>query len=249
MPGELIRNVAANLSRPSKRKMERPSDMHLISDQDVAYEQDIQRNPGSVKPWLDYVAFKKSRGSLLEQTFVLERAVTVLPRSYKLWKLYLELRTKHMLKKNPARFASQYAKVNALFERALVLLNKMPRIWEMYLAFLMQQPLVTTTRRTFDRALRALPLTQHNRIWTLYRPFATSASGETAVKIWRRYMQIHPEEAEDFIDLLKDMRKYTEAVKQYMKILDDPRFKSKEAKGPFQFWTEMIDPDRPCQGN
>ncbi|KAJ8105184.1 hypothetical protein OPT61_g10333 [Boeremia exigua] len=52
---------------------------------------------------------------------------------------------------------------------------------------------------------------------------------------------IHPEDAEDFIELLKDMRKYTEAVAKYMEILDNPRFKSKEAKGPFQFWTEMID--------
>ncbi|CAN9309237.1 unnamed protein product [Alternaria alternata] len=241
MPGELLRTVTASLSRPTKRKMEPSSDLFLITDQDVAYEQDIQRNAGSVKPWLDYYSFKKSRGSILEQAFVLERAVTTLPRSYKLWKLYLELRTKHLSKKNPAKFAAHYVKVNALFERALVLLNKMPRIWEMYLNFLMQQPLVTTTRRTFDRALRALPLTQHNRIWALYRPFATSASGETAVKIWRRYMQIHPEDAEDFIELLKDMRKYTEAVKQYMEILNNPRFKSKEAKGPFQFWTEMID--------
>jgi len=54
-------------------------------------------------------------------------------------------------------------------------------------------------------------------------------------------MQIHPENAEDFIELLKDMRKYTEAVKKYMEILNNPRFKSKEAKGPFQFWTEMLE--------
>lgn len=217
------------------------TDLYLITDNDVVYEKDIIANPGSIKPWLDYANYKKQHGSLLEHAFVLERACTTLPRSYKLWKLYLELRTKHLDNKNPAKYAPHYVKVNALFERALVLLNKMPRIWEMYLTFLMQQPLVTTTRRTFDRALRALPLTQHNRIWALYRPFALSASGETAVKIWRRYMQIHPENAEDFIELLKDMRKYTEAVKQYMEILNNPRFKSKEAKGPFEFWTEMLE--------
>jgi pre-mRNA-splicing factor SYF1 len=172
---------------------------------------------------------------------VLERACSMLPRSYKLWKMYLELRTEHLKNKNPAKYAAHFVKVNALFERALVLLNKMPRIWEMYLTFLMQQPLVTTTRRSFDRALRALPITQHNRIWALYRPFANTASGETAVRIWRRYMQIHPEHAEDFIELLVDMRQYTEAVKQYMNILNNPKFKSKEAKGPFEFWTEMLE--------
>lgn len=142
---------------------------------------------------------------------------------------------------NPAIFASEYAKVNSLFERALILLNKMPRIWEMYLSFLLLQPIVTLTRRTFDRALRALPITQHNRIWALYRPFANSASGQTAVKIWRRYMQIHPEDVEDFIELSVEMGHYTEAVKKYMDILNNPRFHSKHGKGHYQLWSEMVD--------
>ena len=217
------------------------SDLYLISENDVIYENDILRTPGSIKPWLDYANFKRQYGSLLEQSFVLERACNALPRSYKLWKLYLELRIKHLRGRNPAKHQAEYTKVNALFERALVLLNKMPRIWEMYLSFLCQQPLVTLTRRTFDRALRALPITQHNRIWALYRPFANSASGDTAVKIWRRYLQIHPEHAEEFIGILVEQHQYTEAVKKYMEILNNPRFKSREAKGPFQFWTEMLE--------
>lgn len=117
----------------------------------------------------------------------------------------------------------------------------MPRVWEMYLEFLKLQPHVTLTRRTFDRALRALPITQHNRIWALYRPFANAAGGQTAVKIWRRYMQIHPEDAEDFIELLVQERLYTEAVKKYMDILNDPKFRSKHVKGNYQIWSEMVD--------
>ena len=142
---------------------------------------------------------------------------------------------------NPAIHSSEYAKVNALFERALVLLNKMPRIWEMYLEFLMQQPLVTYTRRTFDRALRALPITQHNRIWARFRPFANSASGETGIKIWTRYMQIHPEDMEDYISMLVEMDQHTEAVKKYMEILNNPKFRSKQGKSNFQLWSEMVD--------
>lgn len=117
----------------------------------------------------------------------------------------------------------------------------MPRIWEMYLSFLLRQPLVTQTRRTFDRALRALPVTQHNRIWKLYKGFARSASGQTAVKIWARYMQIHPENAEEYIELLVGLGQYTEAVKVYMNILDNQRFQSKHGKSNFQLWTEMVD--------
>lgn len=229
----------------------------LQSEEDTIYEQDILREPGSTKPWLAYIEFKFQHGSSQEQAFVLERACRQLPRSYKLWKMvhipgrvftqyadtlqYLDFRMKHLGKLNPAIFASEYSKVNALFERALILLNKMPRIWEMYLSFLLLQPIVTLTRHTFDRALRALPITQHNRIWALYRPFANSASGQTAVKIWRRYMQIHPEDAEDFIELLIEMQHYTEAVKEYMKILNNQKYRSKNGKGHYQIWSEMVD--------
>lgn len=111
----------------------------------------------------------------------------------------------------------------------------------MYLSFLLLQPLVTITRRTFDRALRALPVTQHNRIWRLYKGFARSASGKTAVKIWARYMQIHPENAEEYIELLIEMKEYTEAVKVFLQTLDNPRFQSKNGKSSFQLWTEMVD--------
>ena len=155
--------------------------------------------------------------------------------------MYLELRVKHLRNKNPAIYLAEYAKVNSLFERALILLNKMPKIWEMYLSFLMQQPLVTKTRQTFDQALRALPITQHNRIWAKYRPFANSASGETAIRIWRRYMQIHPEHAEDFIELLVEQGRHTEAVKKYIDILNNPKFRSKNGKSNFQLWSEMVD--------
>ncbi|KAI2619229.1 TPR-like protein [Hypoxylon sp. NC1633] len=219
----------------------RQPDLHLVTDEDAVYEQDILRDLGSTKPWIAYIQFKAQHGTIQEQAFVLERACQQLPRSYKLWKMCLQFRAKHVSKLNAAVFASEYKKVNALFERALVLLNKMPRIWEMYLKFLLKQPLVTLTRRTFDRSLRALPITQHNRIWSLYRPFANSASGDTAVKIWRRYMQVHPEDAEDFIELLTQVGLYTEAVKKYIDILNNPRFSSKLSKGHYELWSEMVD--------
>lgn len=54
-------------------------------------------------------------------------------------------------------------------------------------------------------------------------------------------MQIHPEDSEDFIELLLEMRKYTEAVQKYMDILNNPRFRSKEGKSSFQLWSEMVE--------
>ncbi|OJJ68172.1 hypothetical protein ASPBRDRAFT_199311 [Aspergillus brasiliensis CBS 101740] len=241
MPGTILPPRSHRQHAQMDRTSASGPDLYLIADQDTVYEQDLLRSPGNIKPWLAYIEYKQQHGTLYEQAFVMERACRELPRSYKLWKMYLEFRTHHLKGRNATVYRAEYQKVNALFERALILLNKMPRIWEMYLSFLLQQPLVTQTRRTFDRALRALPITQHNRIWRLYKTFARSASGQTAVKIWARYMQIHPENAEEYIQLLVDMGQYTEAVKRYMEILDNPRFQSKEAKSNFQLWTEMVD--------
>lgn len=42
----------------------------MKSSDDLIYEQDILRDPTSVKPWLGYIDFKHQHGSLLEQTFV-----------------------------------------------------------------------------------------------------------------------------------------------------------------------------------
>ena len=58
--------------------------------------------------------------------------------------------------------------LNNTYERALVSMHKMPRVWEEYLELLMSQHKLTFTRRTFDRALAALPITQHDRVWLLY---------------------------------------------------------------------------------
>lgn len=111
----------------------------------------------------------------------------------------------------------------------------------MYLQFLIKQPAITLVRRSFDRALRALPITQHNRIWTLYIPFANAASGDTALKIWRRYIQAHPEEAENFIELLIESGAYTEAAVSYINLLNNVRFASKNGKGHYELWTELVD--------
>ncbi|KAL2800398.1 hypothetical protein BJX66DRAFT_147836 [Aspergillus keveii] len=241
MPGTLLPPRSHRQHAQMDRSSTSRPDLYLIADQDTVYEQDLLRNSGSIKPWLAYIEYKQQNGTLYEQAFVMERACKQLPRSYKLWKMYLDFRTTHLRNRNATKYRAEFQKVNALFERALILLNKMPRIWELYLSFMLQQPLVTQTRRTFDRALRALPVTQHNRIWKLYKNFARSASGQTAVKIWARYMQIHPENAEDYVNLLVEMGQYTEAVKRYMEILDNPRFQSKEGKSNFQLWTEMVD--------
>jgi len=101
------------------------------------------------------------------RTMVGERALSLLPGSYKLWKFHLEFLVQH----------SSYTKSISGYERSLVRMNKMPRIWIMYLKYVRENDPkkdVTFLRRLNDRALLALPVTQHSYIWTLYKDWITS---------------------------------------------------------------------------
>ena len=55
---------------------------------------------------------------------------------------------------------------------------QMPRIWVEFCSLLVDQRFVTRARRAFDRAICALPITQHDRIWQLYlvRCLSTAAA-------------------------------------------------------------------------
>ena len=81
--------------------------------------------------------------------------------------------------------------LNNCYERALVTMHKMPRIWVEYIESLISQGFVTRTRRTLDRALAALPVTQHDRIWVLYLRFITQPGMpmDTAFRVYRRYLK------------------------------------------------------------
>ncbi|KAK9385975.1 hypothetical protein V1515DRAFT_606473 [Lipomyces mesembrius] len=215
-------------------------DLYLISEADIPYEQDVLRHPYTLAPWVRYIEHKL-KSPVHERVFVLERACRDLGRSYKLWKMYLDLRVKYLDEINPAKYEDEFVKVNECFERALMMLSKVPRLWIDYLQFLIKQCRVTETRRAFDRALRALPITQHDRIWPLYLGFAKSVKGPTAVCVYKRYLQYKPQDIEDYIDLLMSLDYHAEAAQQYIAVLNTPKFVSKNGKSQFQIWTELTD--------
>ena len=83
-----------------------------------------------------------------------------------LWKAYLDERRIEV--RGLAFDDNKVKALNNTYERALVYMHKMPCIWLDYLEWLLPQFLLTFTRRAFDRALKSLPITQHDRIWQLY---------------------------------------------------------------------------------
>lgn len=116
----------------------------------------------------------------------------------------------------------------------------MPRIWIDYCEFMMNQNFITRTRRLFDRALRALPITQHHRIWPLYLKFVTSHDiPETAVRVFRRYLKLCPEDTEDYIEYLSEVDRLDEAAIKLTEIFNREDFVSKHGKSKHQLWNEL----------
>ncbi|KAK6932490.1 hypothetical protein RJ641_002114 [Dillenia turbinata] len=210
------------------------------SQEDLLYEEEILRNPFSLKLWWRYL-IAKSDASFKKRFIIYERALKALPGSYKLWHAYLRERLE--LVRNLPITHSQYETLNNTFERALVTMHKMPRIWIMYLNSLVEQKLITRTRRVFDRALCALPVTQHDRIWEPYLRFVSQKGIpiETSLRVYRRYLKFDPTHIEDFIEFLVNSELWQEAADRLAGVLNDDQFFSIKGKTKHRLWVELCD--------
>ncbi|KAF7493717.1 Pre-mRNA-splicing factor SYF1 [Sarcoptes scabiei] len=211
-----------------------------ISETDLPYEEDILRNPFSLKHWFRYIDHKKNEPnpSNTAINMLYERALKQMPGSYKLWYSYLKLRIDQV--SSLTILDPSIRDTNNCFERSLVFMHKMPRIWIDYCQFLISQCELTKTRRTFDRALQALPITQHNKIWPLYLKFIKSFDlPETSIRIYRRYLKLLPEEAEEYIQYLISIEQYNEAAMKLIEIINDDNFVSKQGKSKHELWTDL----------
>lgn len=110
------------------------------SEEDLPSEEEITQNKYCIRSWLHYIEFKLGTFKP-RQNQLYERALNVLPGSYKLWSCYLkEQRTqvKHCCVTDPT-----YEDVNNCHERAYVFMHKMPRLWLYYCQLLMDQGCIT----------------------------------------------------------------------------------------------------------
>jgi pre-mRNA-splicing factor SYF1 len=97
-----------------------------LTPHEVQFEEGILRNPFNLKIWLAYLeAMHDAKHAA--RYLIFERALSFLPRSYKLWHAYLQERTYHIRNRSVADNA--YAVLINTFERSLVQMHKMPRIW------------------------------------------------------------------------------------------------------------------------
>ena len=199
----------------------------VVEDEDLAYEEEVARNPYSVRAWVRYIAFKQTsnlapRARAFAVDLLYERALRVLPGSYKLWHAYLARRTARVRAARPQCAAVRA--VWALYERALLTMHKMPLVWLAYLHFLLGPAslCVARARTVFDRALRALPVAQHDLVWPLYLQFVRSGAAPppTARRVWRRHLLYDPAALEAYIDVLVAQGAHAEAARRLVELLD-----------------------------
>jgi pre-mRNA-splicing factor SYF1 len=210
-----------------------------ITEEDVAYEEDVSNNRYVLKSWLRYLHMKKKAPPAV-RNMIYERALSFLPGSYKLWRAYLMERKSQLT--NLRIDDRAYDSLINTFDRALAHMHKYPRIWIEYLSFMTSQCKITLTRHAFDRAIKALPITQHNRIWPLYIKFVKNTGvPETTIRVYRRYVKLEPSAIEEYIDYLVQVGQIAEAAKQLARIINDENFSSSQGKSKHDLWMRLSD--------
>ena len=90
------------------------------------FEETISRNPFDLKTWILYLKLKQN-STPANRYVIYERALTYLPRSYKIWHMYLSEISNRL--KGKTITDVRFHGLISTFERALIHLHKMPKIW------------------------------------------------------------------------------------------------------------------------
>ena len=221
-----------------------------MSPTELAHEEIVLRNPGDVEAWrayLDAMAREANDATTSgrwakKRALIHERAVRHNPNSYKLWFFYLRERVDDV--RGLRCDDVEHERVISCFERALATMHKMPRVWELYLRYLTSLKYVTRTRRACDAALCALPVTQHDRVWAIYLEFVRSDEripGDTARRVYRRYLKFEPGHAEEYVEFLKRRGYSGETAAKLAELVDDDAFQSLAGKSKHAMWLELCD--------
>ncbi|KDE06272.1 pre-mRNA-splicing factor SYF1 [Microbotryum lychnidis-dioicae p1A1 Lamole] len=146
----------------------------------------------------------------------------------------------------------EWISLAAVHERALMWLPLMPRIWLSYLTLFLHPKCPSTlshthARRTFDRALRTLPSTLHDRIWKIYLDWAQNVvGGETAVRVWRRYLKCDPAPTAYYVQILLNLSppRPLEASKLLLNLFQraqNNEYKDPDGKSAYQLLGEWLE--------
>ena len=189
--------------------------LHLISKNYQSFESDLKHQKYSVPFWLNYcdTVLQKARegrenntSAYQLRTFIGKRAISCLPRSYKLWKAQWEHESQH---------GTETLDVLRCFQYGSTLMSKYPRFWMDFFVWLNSHPgccSVTQVRRTVNASLQALALPQHEKVWptilTLVQNPKWNLPVESQQSILQRYSIYDPTYRFQYAEFLEQHPKY-----------------------------------------
>ena len=191
---DLVRARSTGSGNGSKKKGRNAASSVEVGGRTIRLDVVAAGSGGSSGPV--YILTREIRALQSARNQVSERALSLLPGSYKLWWDYLQFRSDVQSggtvrggdsvaptgAPNPDQALASsgshqaYRATVSAYERSLVRCNKYPRIWLSYITYVIRfDPTCnpTNVRRLFDRCLLALPATQHQKIWDEYLCWAT----------------------------------------------------------------------------
>ena len=194
------------------------------------------QNPYNFKSWWDTLSSSKEAPFSIRKKIYLV-SLHYLPGSYKLWYHYLK-EEREYVKSNYNIPNKHYEEVNRIHEQALIYMMKMPIIWMNYIQFMMEQNSITKTKIIFNKALQAIPITQHKKLWEIYIPWVESLIGchKSKIEIFKRYIKFNPDYKEKFINYLIGIKEFNLAIHLIIEILNEENFYSKENKSQYYYW-------------
>ena len=204
-----------------------PKELYPTED-DLPYEEEILRNPFSLKQWWRYLV-ARADAPFTKRRVLYERALQALPGSYKIWHAYL-LNAGFSLESSnqplPIPSSKQHFRESACYnaQNAMALDHVLGEFNSTEACY--------TNYMHFDTSLRALPITQHDRIWEHYLMFVSQRGIpiETSLRVCRRYLKYNPSHIDDLLEFLLNYELFQEAEKRLAGVLNDDRFSSIKGK-------------------
>lgn len=213
------------------------SDEAYVAALNLQESEACAQEPYSVKSW---VAWLDSASKLPHSTryAIHEKSVAALPGSYKLWRIYSQRVRADSVKCDINHSIRQHVVDVAL--RAARALRAAPRLWEDALEICTEQGKLLDARNALDDALRALPVSQHDRIWRCaLDTFASFIPPKSKAALLERWAQLRPHRAAvDLFDSRREAKLWDVAVKGLLEALANDKWEPTGRRTRDQLWVE-----------
>lgn len=202
-------------------------------------EETASRAPFELQTWISYLSVLEE-APCVARFITYERAVAAIPSSEKLWNGYIKEIRQYSAQFHPLHEARRVAlDVSA---RAAGVLQVNTELWICYIEALMDGRLYAKARQAVDLALRALPITAHDRIWdiVLTRLVPTIDAPKVSVALLRRYAKLRPGEGiERLFRYLIKAELWDDAVLCMCRALEDSEWVPEGKSTREQLWIEL----------